>query len=85
MLGRRLVWRSEEIYTRILDGRWGNSFSAKDDIIGQILMGETNGRGVQAMLIYLSNMANSFLPAAHTILNNLQFKAVKLPLEPSQG
>jgi len=54
-------------------------------MIGQILMGETNGRGVQATLIYLSNMDNSFLPAAHIILNNLQFKAVKLPLEPSQG
>jgi hypothetical protein len=54
-------------------------------MIGQILIGETNGQGAQTTLFYPSNMANSFLPAAHTILNNLQFKADKLPLEPSQG
>jgi hypothetical protein len=53
---------------------------------GYILIGETNGQGVRATLLYSADsaeMSNAFMPSAKTILDNLQFKPDKLPIKSS--
>lgn len=60
------------------------TFADETGMTGHILIGETNGQGVQVTLRYPAEMFDTFLPAAQTILDNLQFKADKLPID-SQG
>lgn len=59
-------------------------FSAEQGMIGYILIGETKGQGVRATLLYPSELSEIFIPAAKTVLDNLQFKQDKLPLN-TQG
>jgi hypothetical protein len=56
------------------------TFSAEKNMMGYILIGETNRQGVRVTLLYPKQMSNDFLPAAKTILDNLRFKADKLPI-----
>jgi hypothetical protein len=56
------------------------TFSADREMAGHILMGETNGQGVRVTLLYPTEMSGSFVPAAKTILDNLQFKPEQLPI-----
>jgi hypothetical protein len=56
------------------------TFSAGKKQMGRILIGEKHGQGIRVTLFYPTGMADSFLPAAKTILNNLHFKANKLPI-----
>jgi hypothetical protein len=58
-------------------------FSADKEMTGYILIGETNGQGVRATLLYSAEMSNAFMPNAKTILDNLQFKPDKLPIKSS--
>ena len=56
------------------------SVAADKGMTGHILVGETNGQGVRVTLLYPTEMSGTFLPAAKTILGNLQFKPDKLPI-----
>jgi hypothetical protein len=56
------------------------TFSTDKEMAGHILIGETNGQGVRVTLIYPAEMSGAFTPAAKTILDNLTFKADKLPI-----
>lgn len=56
------------------------TFSTDKEMAGHILIGETNGQGVRVTLLYPAEMSSAFTPAAKTILDNLQFKADKLPI-----
>jgi hypothetical protein len=56
------------------------TFSTDKEMAGHILIGETNGQGVRVTLLYPAEMSGSFTPAAKTILDNLKFKADKLPI-----
>ena len=60
------------------------TFSTDREMMGYILIGETNGQGLRVTLLYPAEMSNSYWPAAKIILENLEFKADKLPLKPSQ-
>jgi len=56
------------------------TFSTDKEMAGHILIGETNGQGVRVTLLYPAEMSSPFTPAAKTILDNLRFKADKLPI-----
>ena len=51
------------------------------DMVGKILLGESNGQAVQVMLYYPGNMDKEFLANAEVILGKLHFKADQLPLK----
>jgi hypothetical protein len=55
-------------------------FSAEQGLTGHILIGETNNQGVRATLLYPNKLSKTFIPAAKTVLDNLQFKPDKLPI-----
>ncbi|MGJ3254432.1 MAG: hypothetical protein ACFE0J_25360 [Elainellaceae cyanobacterium] len=50
---------------------------------GHILIGQTNGQAVQVTLLYPSEMADAYWPAAETVLDSLEFDASLLPLDNS--
>jgi hypothetical protein len=50
-------------------------------MVGKILLGETHGQAVQVTLYYPSDRAKEFLANARIILENLDFKGDKLPIE----
>ncbi len=50
-------------------------------MVGKILLGETCGQAVQVTLYYPSNRGEEFLANARVILENLDFKSDKLPIE----
>jgi len=56
------------------------AFSAEKGMMGYILIGETNRQGIQITLRYPTELSATFMPAAKTILDNLQFKPDKLPI-----
>jgi hypothetical protein len=56
-------------------------FSAEQEMTGYILIGETHNQGVRATLLYSTELSKTFIPAAKTVLDNLQFKPDKLPLK----
>jgi hypothetical protein len=58
------------------------TFSTAQKMRGYILIGETNGQGLRVTLLYPAEMSDSYWPAAKMILDNLEFKADKLPLKP---
>ena len=47
---------------------------------GYILLGEIYSQGVRATLLYPAELSETFMPAAKTVLDNLQFKRHKLPI-----
>jgi hypothetical protein len=58
-------------------------FSTDQEQSGHILIGQTNGQAVQVTLLYPSEMAEAYWPAAKTILDSLTFDAELLPIESS--
>jgi hypothetical protein len=55
-------------------------FTANQGMAGYILIGETNNQGVRATLFYPIELSETFIPGAKIVLDNLQFKADKLPI-----
>lgn len=53
------------------------------DMVGKILLGETNSQAVQVMLYYPGNLETEFLANASLILGKLHFNGDKLPLKRS--
>jgi hypothetical protein len=55
-----------------------------EGMIGNILLGETNGQAMQVVLYYPGSHGQDFLADAGVILKNLHFKSDKLPLGKAQ-
>jgi|GEM_PF-428679 len=55
-------------------------FSTEQGMIGYVLIGEANDQGVRATLLYPRELSEIFISAAKKVLDNLQFKPDKLPL-----
>jgi hypothetical protein len=49
--------------------------STDQEQTGHILLGEVPGQAIQVVLLYPAEMADSFWPAATTVLDTLQFKS----------
>ena len=47
---------------------------------GYIIIGEIYSQGVRAVLLYPAELYETFIPAAKSVLDNLQFKPEKLPI-----
>lgn len=47
---------------------------------GHILIGQTDGQAVQVTLLYPSEMADAYWPAAETVLDSLEFDTSLLPI-----
>ncbi len=56
------------------------AFTTNQGMTGYLFIGETHNQGVRVTLLYPKEMADTFLPAAKLVLDNLQFKADKLPI-----
>ncbi len=59
------------------------TFSTDKEMMGEILLGETNGQGLRVTLLYPAEMSDAYWPAAKPILENLTFKADLLPISRS--
>lgn len=51
---------------------------------GHVLIGSSNGQAIQVVLLYPSEMADEFWPAANTVLDSLEFDADRLPVTTSE-
>lgn len=60
-------------------------FSTDMEQSGHILIGQTDGQAVQVTLLYPSEMADAYWPAAKTILDSLKFDTDLLPIEQSES
>lgn len=58
-------------------------FSTDFEQSGHILIGQANGQAVQVILLYPSEMAEAYWPAAKAILDSLEFDASLLPVDNS--
>ena len=59
-------------------------FKAEQGMAGYIIIGEIYRQGVRAVLLYPAELYETFMPAAKSVLDNLQFKPEKLPIN-TQG
>jgi hypothetical protein len=55
-------------------------FQADNEMMGYILIGETNDQGIRVTLLYPKGSSETFIPAAITVLDNLEFKPENLPI-----
>ena len=55
-------------------------FRAEQGMTGYIIIGEIYSQGVRAVLLYPAELYEIFMPAAKSVLDNLQFKPEKLPI-----
>jgi hypothetical protein len=55
-------------------------FKAKQGMVGYIIIGEIFNQGVRTVLFYPTELHDIFMPAAKSVLDNLQFKPEKLPI-----
>jgi hypothetical protein len=55
-------------------------FRAEQGMTGHIIIGEIYSQGVRAVLLYPAELYEIFMPAAKSVLDNLQFKPEKLPI-----
>jgi len=55
-------------------------FWAEPGMAGYIFIGEIYSQGVRAVLLYPAKLYETFIPAAKSVLDNLQFKPEKLPI-----
>jgi hypothetical protein len=60
------------------------TFSTDQEMMGHLLIGETNGQGLQVILLYPKQMANAYWPAAKTVLGSLEFEPNLLPIKRSE-
>lgn len=75
-----------QIPAQLLNYSWVKKvipFAAADKMKGYILVGEIHGQGVRVTLFYPDKMYNTYGQSAKIILDNLKFKADKLPLKPT--
>ena len=59
-------------------------FSTDKEQSGHVLLGQKHGQAVQVTLVYPSEMAEAYWPAATTILESLQFDGDLLPIRSSR-
>lgn len=52
---------------------------------GHILIGQSDGQAIQVVVLYPSEMAEQFWPAANTVLDSLEFEPNLLPVENSEA
>jgi hypothetical protein len=55
-------------------------FEADNEMMGYILIGETNDQGIRVTLLYPKGASETFIPVAITVLDNLEFKPENLPI-----
>ena len=61
------------------------TFSAPQKMMGQILLGETNGQGLRVTLLYPAEMADAYWFSVKPLLDNVEFEANLLPIESSEA
>jgi hypothetical protein len=58
-------------------------FSTDEEQSGHVLLGQRHGQAVQVTLLYPSEMADAYWPAATTVLESLEFDGDLLPITSS--
>jgi hypothetical protein len=57
------------------------TFSTAQEMMGHILLGETNNQAVRATLLYPVEMSEAYWPDAKILLENVQFESNLLPIK----
>lgn len=60
------------------------TFSAPQEMMGQIILGETNGQGLRVTLLYPAEMADAYWFSVKPLLDNVDFEANLLPIESNE-
>lgn len=60
------------------------NFSAPQEMMGQILLGETNGQGLRVTLLYPAAMADAYWFSVKPLLDNVEFEANLLPIKSNE-
>ena len=60
------------------------TFSAPQEMMGRILLGETNGQGLRVTLLYPAEMADAYWFSVKPLLDNVEFEANLLPIKSNE-